>query len=150
MYRRILVAVDGSDTSGRALHEAIGLARDQRAGLRIVYAIDAVNVNAGAEFSTPPDMEAWWAEAGREILDQARKQAEEAGVGAETRLIEIDKLGLGIPGAIIEEAKTWPADLVVAGTHGRTGLGHLLMGSVAEGIVRGSPVPVLLVRRTPG
>lgn len=146
MYKRIVVAVDGSDTSNRALREAIGLARDQQAGLRIVYAIEEVNLAAGPQFTAPPEMEKWWADAGREILDKALSQAREAGVDAETRLIEIDRLGMGIAGGIIEEAKNWPADLVVAGTHGRTGLGHLLMGSVAEGLVRGCPVPVLLVR----
>ncbi|MGD9786984.1 MAG: universal stress protein [Sulfuricellaceae bacterium] len=146
MYKRILVAVDGSDTSEHALREAISLARDQQARLRIVYAIETVNINAGSEFSPPPDMEKWWADAGREILDKARNQAQEAGVEAETRLIEIDKLGEGVPDAIVEDARAWPADLVVAGTHGRTGLAHLLMGSVAEGIVRHCRTPVLLVR----
>lgn len=146
MYKRIVVAVDGSDTSERALTEAIGLARDQQAKLRIVYAIDKANITAGAEFTPPPEMEKWWADAGREILDKTRNLAREAGVDAETQLIEIDKLGMGVAGGIIEDAKTWLADLLVAGTHGRSGLSHLLMGSVAEGIVRGCPVPVLLIR----
>ena len=44
------------------------------------------------------------------------------------------------------EAKAWPADLIVIGTHGRRGVDHLLMGSVAEGVVRISPVPVMLIR----
>ena len=47
---------------------------------------------------------------------------------------------------IAAEAKAWPADLIVIGTHGRRGVDHLLMGSVAEGVVRISPVPVLLIR----
>jgi len=46
---------------------------------------------------------------------------------------------------IADEADAWPADLVVAGTHGRTGVQRLLLGSVAEGIARVSPVPVLLI-----
>ena len=150
MYKQIAVAVDGSDTSERALSEAIGLAKDQQARLRIIYAIDETNVNVGSEFTAPPEMEKWWADAAREILGKACKQAQEAGVAAETRLIEIDKLGSGIADAIIEDAKTWPAGLVVAGTHGRTGLAHLLMGSVAEGLVRRCPVPILLVRGKQG
>lgn len=149
MYKHIMVAVDGSDTSERALSEAIGLARDQQAKLLLVLAVEKVNLNAGAEFAPPPEVEKWWEEAGRQILDKALGRAREAGVDAEARLLEIDKLGLGIAGALVEEAKAWPADLFVAGTHGRTGLGHLLMGSVAEGIVRACTVPVLLVRGTP-
>lgn len=60
-----------------------------------------------------------------------------AGVEAEIQLIAVNKLGKKIANGIIEDAQIWPADLIVAGTHGRTGLGHLLMGSVAKGIVRG-------------
>jgi nucleotide-binding universal stress UspA family protein len=146
MYKHILVAVDGSDTSDRALQEAISLAKDQQAMLRIVYAVDEVNINAGAEFVNPVEIENAWAKSGREILGKAQNQTHAAGVHAETRLIEIDKLGVGIADAIVEDAKTWSADLIVAGTHGRTGLGHLLLGSVAEGIVRICPVPILLIR----
>jgi nucleotide-binding universal stress UspA family protein len=114
--------------------------------VRIVYAIDEVNINAGAEFVNPEEIENAWIKSGLEILDKAQSQAHTAGIRAETRLLEIDKLGVRIADAIIENAKTWPADLVVAGTHGRTGLSHLLMGSVAEGIVRICPVPILLIR----
>ncbi|HUW50669.1 MAG TPA: universal stress protein [Sulfuricella sp.] len=147
MYKHILVAVDGSDTSDRALREAINLAKDQRAMLRIVYAVDEVNINAGAEFVNPTEIADTWVKSGLEILDKAKNQAHAAGVhDAESRLIEIDKLRVSVADAIIENAKTWPADLLVAGTHGRTGLGHLLMGSVAEGLVRICPVPILLIR----
>lgn len=146
MYKHILVAVDGSDTSNHALREAISLARDQRAKLRIVYAVNEFNINTGVEFVDPVEIEKAWSGAGREILDKAQNQAQVAGIHAETRLIEIDKLGMGIADAIVADAKSWPADLLVAGTHGRTGLGHLLLGSVAEGIVRISPAPILLIR----
>ena len=47
---------------------------------------------------------------------------------------------------VVAEAARWPADLIVVGTHGRRGLSHVFLGSVAEGIVRSAPVPVLLVR----
>ncbi|MCL4472285.1 MAG: universal stress protein [Sulfuricella sp.] len=146
MYKHILVAVDGSDTSDRALHEAINLAKDQQAILRIVYAVDEVNINVSPEFPNPTEIEQAWTDAGREILDKAQNSARAAGIKAETRLLEIDKLGVRTADAIIQEAKTWPADLLVAGTHGRSGLSHLLMGSVAEGIVRICPVPILLIR----
>lgn len=146
MYKHILVAVDGSDTSDRALHEAINLAKDQQAILRIVYAVDEVNINASPEFPNPTEIEQAWTDAGREILDKAQNSARATGIKAETRLLEIDKLGVRTADAIIQEAKTWPADLLVAGTHGRSGLSHLLMGSVAEGIVRICPVPILLIR----
>ena len=148
MYKHILVAIDSSSTSDRAFLEAIKLAKDQQATLRIVYAVDEANINTSPEFVNPTELVDAWAESGHAILDKAKNQALAAGVQAETQLIEseIIKLGVGIADAIVAEAKAWPADLLVIGTHGRTGLSHLLFGSVAEGIVRICPVPILLIR----
>jgi nucleotide-binding universal stress UspA family protein len=72
--------------------------------------------------------------------------ARDAGIKAETKLIEATPPGARIASMIAAEAKAWPADMIVIGTHGRRGVDHLLMGSVAEGVVRISPVPVLLIR----
>ena len=148
MYKRILVAIDSSPTSDRALSEAIKFAKDQQATLRIVYAVDEANITTSPEFVNPTELADAWEKSGQEVLDKAKTQALAAGIQAETKLIEseIIKLGVGIADAIVAEAKTWPADLLVIGTHGRTGLSHLLFGSVAEGIVRICPVPILLIR----
>lgn len=146
MYKRILVAVDGSGSSDRAFLEATKLAQDQHATLRIVYAVNEVNFNAGAEFPPLEDITNALVKAGEDILGKAKKQALAAGVETETHLIEIGRVGLAIAPAIVEDAKSWEADLLVAGTMGRSGLAHLLMGSVAEGIVRICPLPVLLLR----
>ena len=65
-------------------------------------------------------------------------------MAVQTRLLEAD--GERIASVIVEEAKRWPADLIVIGTHGRSGFSRILFGSVAEGVVRTAHVPVLLVR----
>ena len=145
MYRRILVAVDGSATSDKALQEAISLARDGHAKLKVVYVIDEVSIYSGAQFLAQSEIEASWVKAGHEILDKARDAAKSEGIDAEVQLLETENIGEGIADAIAEAAKSWSADIVVAGTHGRKGLKHMLMGSVAEGIVRISPSPILLV-----
>ncbi|MGA8864309.1 MAG: universal stress protein [Gallionella sp.] len=146
MYQRILAAVDNSPTSNLALKEAIGLAKEQHAVLRIVYVVDEVSLYSDVQFVDPSEIERAWIETGHEILAKAQSSARTEGIDAEVKLLETENIGERIADAIVEEAKAWPADLVVAGTHGRTGLDHLLMGSVAEGIVRGCPVPILLVR----
>ncbi len=146
MYKHILVAVDGSATSDKALAEAINLAKDQQARLKIVYTVDDASIFTAADVPDAVGIEKSWIAAGQKILEKARKKAEDAGIEVETKLLQTDIMGEKIPDAIVNEAKTWPADLLVAGTHGRRGLAHLLMGSVAEGIVRSSPTPLLLVR----
>lgn len=146
MYRNILVAVDGSHTSEIALQEAIKLAQTVQAQLRIVHAVDTVNLNRGVEFPNPAEILDVMVKSGEEILRKAQGIARNAGIQAETRLIEIDTLGRRIPEVIAEEAESWPADLVVIGTHGRRGISHLFLGSVAEGVVRVATKPVLLIR----
>ncbi|PIY07067.1 MAG: universal stress protein, partial [Gallionellales bacterium CG_4_10_14_3_um_filter_54_96] len=81
---------------------------------------------------------------GKRMLDKAAEIATQAGITADSKLVEA--AGERIANVITAEAKDWPADLVVIGTHGRSGFSHLLFGSVAEGVVRGASVPVLLVR----
>lgn len=145
MYRHILVAVDGSDTSKLALQEAITLVKEWQAQLRIVHVVEEVTLNIDAMYVLDAYQEAM-RKTGEEILRKAEAVARESGVKAETRLLEIETLGHRIPDMIVEEAQSWPADLIVLGTHGRRGFNHLLMGSVAEGIARISPKPVLLIR----
>jgi nucleotide-binding universal stress UspA family protein len=83
---------------------------------------------------------------GAKILAQAEKMVRQAGVALKTRLLEAD--GERVASVIVEEARRWPADLLVIGTHGRSGFSRILFGSVAEGVVRTAPVPVLLIRGT--
>jgi nucleotide-binding universal stress UspA family protein len=146
MFKRILVAVDGSDTAGLALQEAIKLAKELQAQLRIVHAVDIVNINLGAEFPDVSEISNALTRGGQEILRKAEAVARAAGIPVETRLIEIDTLGHRIPEMIAADAEAWPADLIVICTHGRRGLSHLLLGSVAEGVVRVATKPVLLIR----
>lgn len=146
MFKRILVAVDGSDTAEQALLEAINLAKEQQAHLRIVHAVDIVNLNLTTEFPNPAEISDALTKSGREILRKAEVVARGAGVAVETRLIEIDTLGHRIPEMIVADAEAWPADLIVICTHGRSGLSRMFLGSVAEGVVRVATKPVLLIR----
>lgn len=146
MYKRILVAVDGSDTSDLALQEATGLARTQEAQLRILHVVDKVTLNWDAEFAYMGETQAALIQAGEEILRKAQMVAQEASVPADTKLVEIVQLGHRIANVIVEEADNWPADLIVIGTHGRRGFSRLLLGSTAEDVVRISSKPVLLIR----
>ena len=145
MYKSILVAIDGSQTSELALNEAIQFARAAGSRLRIVNVVDEVNLN-WSEFPNTAELWNVLAASGRALLGKAASTAAEGGVEADTRLIELNRLGDRIPDVLAREADAWPADLIVVGTHGRRGLSHLFLGSVAEGIVRVASKPVLLVR----
>ena len=148
MYQRILVATDGSKTSARAVTEAVKLARGSSARLRLVHVIDSPYAYADTWYGeVSADLDAIqraWRRAGQDILDQAAASPREAGVEAETALLELD--GRRVSRVVTDEAERWGAELIVIGSHGRQGLEQLLLGSVAEGVLRTAAVPVLLVR----
>lgn len=145
LYARILVAVDGSSTSDLALDEAIRLALDQKAKLRIVHALDQVALVLDTPYVLQEFLDAA-RKAGEDILQRAQERAKAAGLDAEARLSGAESFGERIASLVNAEATGWPADLIVIGTHGRRGFSNVLMGSVAMGVVRTATVPVLLVR----
>ena len=146
MYTRILVPVDGSPTSNRGLDEAIKLAQLTGATLKLLHVIDllaiAMTPEAGAALTA--QMVELLTEGGKTILADAKTRVQAAGLEAETKLA--DSLAVRVCDQVIDEAQRWKADLIVIGTHGRRGVGRLMIGSDAEQIVRRALVPVLLVR----
>ncbi len=149
-YHQILVPVDGSPTSEKALDEAIGLAQLTGARLRLVHVVDEMGYVNGFETAMNylneiiPLMRV----AGEKLLAHDRQKALDKGVAVDSVLIEE---GLGrICDHVAEQARLVKADLIVVGSHGRRGIGRLLLGSDAEQIVRHAPVPVLVVRAPEG
>jgi nucleotide-binding universal stress UspA family protein len=145
MYGKILVPVDGSETSTRGLNEAIKIAKAQGSQLRLVHIVNEFILN----YTYAPGLYAEnliesLVKAGREVLDTAEKAAKREGVKADTVLIE--SIGGVAADLILGQAKVWQPDLIVMGTHGRRGLARLALGSDAEQVVRATTVPVMLVR----
>ena len=145
MYQRILVPVDGSDTAKRGLDEAVRLSKALGARVKLVHIVDesvlALNPETGV--AAAPLVEDF-ATSGKAILEEARADAAAQGIDADTALHE--NFTGRVADLILDEARKSGADLIVMGTHGRRGLRHAVLGSDAEAVVRGSNVPVLLVR----
>lgn len=146
MYKRLLVAVDGSGTSDRAFQEAVKLTKELKSRLRILVVVEPIMLTGEAEYIDYNEIHKALVGYARDVLKKAGDAAQKAGVEAETTLIESKGLGERVADVIAHEADAWPADLIVIGTHGRRGFNHLLMGSVAEGVVRIATKPVLLIR----
>jgi nucleotide-binding universal stress UspA family protein len=144
MYQHILVPVDGSTTSDRALQEALKLARQQSAQLELVHVVEDMRLWDSDSYINFAELQDTIKSSGNKILAQAQMVVQLAGMVAEVRLLAAS--GERIANVIVAEAKRWPADLIVIGTHGRSGFSRLLFGSVAEGVVRVAQTPVLLIR----
>jgi nucleotide-binding universal stress UspA family protein len=145
MYQKIFVPVDDSDTSMMALIEACKLAKAFASTVRLVHVVDLAQFGwGGTEFLDATELQKSIKQAGEQVLQQAVERARSQGVESECQILESwgDKIAL----VLADDASAWGADLIVMGTHGLGGLMHLLMGSVAEGVLKVADVPVLLVR----
>jgi nucleotide-binding universal stress UspA family protein len=145
MYKRILVPVDGSHTSTLGLREAVRLARDQKARIRLMHVLDIFPLVQGYD-SGAVSGEMWdiLEDSGKKALKNAAALAAKHRINAQSVMLK--NLGGRVADSIVDEARNWKADIIVMGTHGRRGFNHLILGSDAEAVVRSAPVPVLLVR----
>ena len=143
-YKKILVTVDGSATSNAGLSEAIGLAKTLRARLRVIHVVDLTPIlnipEGGTDFGA---LENGVKRAGAKLVDTALATTARHGLRADSAMPTTR--GPLIAECIVAEAKRFRADLIVIGTHGRSGLGRLLMGSTAERVLRSTRAPLLLV-----
>jgi nucleotide-binding universal stress UspA family protein len=150
MFRKILVAFDGSDAARRGLTTALGLAADQRAELFVLHVLDGMPAGWSAyvdEQFRPARVEALLLglrASGQRALDEAQAMTSRQGVV--TTPLLVDARGRSVADVILAQVRETGADVVVLGTHGREGMSRLVMGSAAEHVLRHADVPVLLVR----
>jgi nucleotide-binding universal stress UspA family protein len=140
-FKRILVPVDFSDASERALSAALGLASDLGAEIKVVHIhqVQTQYMIEGGLYAPELDEEELMEKREKELDNFIETHKGDMNIAREVRA--------GIPETeILEIAKEFQADLIVMGTHGRTGLSHLLMGSVTENVLRHTNVPILSVR----
>ncbi len=147
MYKKVMIAIDDSETSRCALAEAIHITKTYGAALCIVHVADETLMGMHHRtYSTTLNLDharQAIVDAGRKLIEEACQQA--AGLAVEHRLLEASTKR--ISEVVVDAANDWQADLIVVGTHGRRGLERLIIGSVAEQLVRLSPVSTLLVRK---
>ncbi|WP_457281532.1 universal stress protein [Polaromonas sp. P5_D5] len=147
MYKRILVATDGSTLSKKAVKDAIALAVSLDAGLVVVNVVPRYPMSyfeGGASIS-PQEVgriEKEWTGKGQAIADAAQKTAEAAGVQAKSVIAKSDLVAT----AILAAAKKNKCDLIVMASHGRKGLSRILLGSETQQVLTHSSIPVLVLR----
>ena len=142
--KRILCPIDFSDSADHAMRYASALSETFGAELTLLHVVAPVVAALPGETALPDTLQADI----DELTDACRNRLEQTvGKLAASGLTVQHKVLNGVPFIeIIRYARDAETDLIVMGTHGRTGLGHLLIGSVAERVVRKSPCPVLTVK----
>ena len=149
MYAHILVATDGSALASRALDHALGLAKALGSAVTIVTVTEPTAVLgggyatvAGTSFDPIPELLEAQETGAKELLGKAEASAMAAGVTAKTVYVNDSFPADGI----ISTANSVGADLIVMGSHGRSGLGRLLLGSQTNNVLSHTAIPVLVTR----
>ncbi|ACC70323.1 universal stress protein [Paraburkholderia phymatum] len=145
MYKRILVALDGSDTASRALDIALDLAAEHGAHVLPLYVIDVPAIAYGVPGFDPSIIRDAFEEEGKRITSDASARIATRSVAGAPRVVEVAAPGEDVAHRINEMAHEWHADLIVMGTHGRRGFRRMVLGSVAERVLRGASCPVLMI-----
>lgn len=148
MVERVLLATDGSDAADAVVEEGVRIAAALEAELHVLHVVDT-----RTPMMAPEAMAVDWAEViagsekrGRSAVDRALGTARAAGLEAEGAVVRADR----IHQAILDHAHEIEATLLVLGTHGRSGLSRMLLGSVAERVLRMSDLPVVVVPEREG
>jgi nucleotide-binding universal stress UspA family protein len=139
LFGKILVATDGSDRNRAAVDEALRIGRECGSAVHAIYVIDASSLESAVSGGVSGD--AWAVLQSEAATALAQIKAKAAGVNLETVILE------GKPAAeIVKFAKEQKIDLIVIGTQGKKGIERLLLGSVAENVIRSAPCRVLVVK----
>jgi len=145
VYSNILVPIDGSNASTCGLREAIKLAKQQGSKLRILHIVKEPTLDYGYESGLcKADVIASLCQSGKSILNSAEIAARQAGLSPECVMFE--SVNGAAADVILDQAKQWPASLIVMGTHARHGF--LRIGSDTAQVLADTPVPVIFVRGT--
>ncbi|MBT9508046.1 universal stress protein [Rhodoferax sp.] len=144
MFKHILVPVDGSSTSQLAVEKAVGLAKAFGSRVTAIFVIDPypfTGVGTDFAYGQAEYLNAATAEANAAIA-AAKAMIEKAGVTVDTAVIEAHAAWRGV----VQAAESAQADLIVMGSHGRSGLEKLVLGSVTQAVLSHTHLPVLVVR----
>jgi nucleotide-binding universal stress UspA family protein len=142
LFKRILIPTDGSEYTKAAIEKGVHLAKLCDAKVTAIYVVDQTSFVNFPMDSTIVNVYSLLEKEGKEALDFVKEMGDQMGVEVETKMEE------GSPvKKIVEDSKEH--DIVVMGTLGRTGMSKLLLGSVAERVVRHAYCPVLVVRASP-
>ena len=148
MYKHLVVAIDGSLTSLKALRHAVQIADESQSQITLVNIANPTEYMALApEFLQEESYEATALANAERVLDKAEELAKSLGAKTINRHITVSVKGArDMAQQLVDYADEQTADLLVLGTHGRSGLMHLLMGSFAETVMRQTNLPLLVIR----
>ncbi|MCC2625590.1 MAG: hypothetical protein K0R14_1463 [Burkholderiales bacterium] len=145
MFKKVYTPIDNSDVSEKVLNESLELAKSCGAKLRIVHVVNLEQITFGIEMIGVAELKDTLLSIANKFLEHVKQTVAAKGVDAEVTLLE--NYGSDLATLIIDDAKSWGAELFILGSHHLGSFSHFITGGVAEDIAHDSDIPILLITK---
>ena len=145
MFNKIYVPIDNSDISDKVLSEALDLAKSNNAKVRVVHVVNLEQITFGIEMVGVAELKDTLLEIANKLINHVKEVVQNKAVDAEVVLLE--NYGSDLASMIVDDAKTWGAELFILGSHHLGSFSHFITGGVAEDIAHDSEIPILLITK---
>ncbi len=145
MFKRIYVPIDNSDISDKVLNEAIDLAKATGAAMRVAHVVNLEQITFGIEMVGVAELKDTLLGIANKLIEHVKATIASKGASAEVILLE--NYGADLATLVVDDAKTWNADLFILGSHHLGSFSHFITGGVAEDIANDSDIPILLITK---
>ncbi|MBP9743152.1 MAG: universal stress protein [Burkholderiales bacterium] len=145
MFNRIYTPIDNSDISDKVLNEAMDLANSTGAKLRIVHVVNLEQIAFGIEMVGVSELKEALLGIANKLINHVKETLKSKSIDAEVILLE--NYGANLASLVIDDAKSWNADLFVLGSHHLGSFSHFITGGIAEDIAQDSDIPILLITK---
>ena len=145
MFNKIYVPIDNSDISDKVLSEALDLAKSYNAKVRVVHVVNLEQITFGIEMVGVAELKDTLLEIANKLINHVKEVVQNKAVDAEVVLLE--NYGSDLASMIVDDAKTWGAELFILGSHHLGSFSHFITGGVAEDIAHDSEIPILLITK---
>ena len=145
MFTRVYVPIDNSDISDKVLNEALDLAKERNAKVRVAHVVNLEQITFGIEMVGVAELKDTLLEIANKLINHVKEVIKNKGVDAEVVLLE--NYGSDLASLIVEDAKAWNTEIFVLGSHHLGSFSHFITGGVAEDIAHDSDIPILLITK---
>ncbi|MFN8769848.1 MAG: universal stress protein [Neisseriaceae bacterium] len=145
MFKRIYVPIDNSDISDKVLGEALDLAKEAGAEIRIAHVVNLEQITFGIEMVGIAELQDTLMEIANKLVAHVKEIVKSKGMTADVVLLE--NYGADLASLIIDDAKEWKADIFILGSHHLGSFSHFITGGVAEDIAHDTDIPILLITK---
>lgn len=147
MFNRIYTPIDNSDLSDKVLVEAIQIAKEAKAKLRVAHVVNLEQITFGVEMVGVAELKDTLMDIANKLMTHIKGTLSKHQFEAEAEVVLLENYGQDLASILVEDAHNWKADLFILGSHHLGSFSHFITGGVAEDIAHDSDIPILLITK---